>query len=92
MSVSNLHDAELEPKTRIEMIDGEPERMVNIDGVIRMARDGGTPRSRQLYRMYRRAYRKMEGRPISDQKRREDAMISAIRDLGIDLNFINKSG
>lgn len=74
------------------MIDGEPERMVNMDAVIKMVRDGGTPRSRQLYRMYRRAYRRLEGRPISDQKRREDAMISAIRDSGFDLNFIDTSG
>jgi len=47
-------DEGLAPETGTGVIDGKPERMLNVDGVIALMRDGNTPEAREAYRGYRK--------------------------------------
>lgn len=66
--------------TRHPEIDGE--YLVNIAGVIRIAKDGETPKARALYRAFCAEFRALEGRLITDEAREQAAFKAAAESMG----------
>lgn len=65
--------------------DIEGEYLINMAGVVRLAKEADTPQGRRLYRLYCAEYRALEGSPLSHEKREETAMLAAMKRFGMNL-------
>ena len=74
-AVVDLHP----PLSRPEVREFEGGTYVNVPGIIRIAREGDTPRCRALVRFYNAEWRALEGKPLTSKQRETDAFLAAHR-------------
>lgn len=75
----------ISPVSIIHRPDIEGEYLINMAGVVRLAKEADTPQGRRLYRLYCAEYRALEGSPLTHEKREEQAMLSAMKRFGMNL-------
>lgn len=89
MTVTSLHPPISETKVIHDpTVDGE--LLINIAGVVALVKEGETPQSRHLYRLYLREYRALEGQPLAHEKREESAMLAAFQKYGLNVVEMEK--
>lgn len=75
------------PLSKPEVKEFDGELHVNVPGVIKIARDGDTPRCRALVRFYSAEWRALEGRPLTVSQRETEAFKAAyqrmVRKFGV---------
>jgi len=67
-------------------VDGD--YLCNIGAAIQMAKDAGTPEGKRFYRAYVAEYRALDGQPLTNEKREEQAFFSAAKRVG--WNIVDK--
>lgn len=82
MSVTPLHPTVSSTKIIHDpTVDGE--YLINIGGVIQLAKEGETPQARRLYRLFLAEYRAREGHPITADEREFQAVQAAFARMGV---------
>lgn len=80
-NVTDMHPVISTPKAiRDPRVDGE--YLCNIPMAISIAKEGGTPKAKRLYRLYVKEFHALNGQPISHQTREEMAFRAAATTLG----------
>lgn len=86
------HPAGLKPKAK--HFDEVGDVCINMDGVIEICRQTDTPEAKAVYRAFRKRHAQfrttLSGQ--SPEKVREEAMLTALRDVGFNINFKPISG
>jgi hypothetical protein len=77
-----LHDPDLNPRTLQVPGMGDDGMLINIDMAILMARDGGTPKAKHVYRLYLKHRRALARKGVSGRKMREEAFFAALEETG----------
>ncbi|MBX9859030.1 MAG: hypothetical protein K2Y20_05480 [Sphingomonas sp.] len=70
-------------KPRVLHHAGLGEDMINLPGVIALAKRGDTPQAKRLYRLYLAEYRALDGQPLTQEKRQETAIFAAFKRMGV---------
>ena len=61
----------------VQTFDYQGEPMINMAGVLAMARTGATPEAKLFYRSFSAAYASLQGSPLSDRERQWQALRGA---------------
>lgn len=86
------HPTGLKPKAK--HFDEVGEVCINMDGVIEMCRQTDTPEAKAVYRAFRKRHAQFRASMHGEkpEKIREEAMLTALRDVGFNVTFTPISG
>lgn len=81
MSITNMHPPIIGASAiRDDNVDGG--YLINFAGIIAIAKEGETPKSRLLYSTYCQEYRALEGKGLDHKPREEWALRAAMAKMG----------
>lgn len=66
--------------------------VINVAGVIDLARTGGTPKARKVYREFLKAFEELRDAPLSDGKRQFEALRIALATIGVNIGVPHTPG
>jgi len=88
MSISDISNpVGLKPKAKF--FDAVGDTCVNMDGVIEICRQTGTPQAKAIYFAFRKRLAEFRSsmHGIKPEKIREEAMLTALRDMGFNITM-----